>query len=129
MTVKRNQKKQFTMKQDYDYLTDSLFLYSDEEYRYKKSVRITDDLILDFDQDDVPVALELLNASKILHVKKSSLNEPVGLDMQIRVGEDTIKLEGIFLISIHKNEIPKSLNKETPNRANLTASGAHFATA
>lgn len=129
MTVKRNQKKQFTMKQDYDYLTDSLFLYSDEEYRYKKSVRITDDLILDFDQDDVPVALELLNASKILHVKKSSLNEPVGLDMQIRVGEDTIKLEGIFLISIHKNEIPKSLNKETPNRTNLTASGAHFATA
>ncbi|OPY26000.1 MAG: hypothetical protein A4E27_00789 [Methanobacterium sp. PtaU1.Bin242] len=117
------------MKQDYDYLTDSLFLYSDEEYRYKKSVRITADVILDFDQDDVPVALELLNASKILHVKKSSLNEPVGLDMQICVGEDTIKLEGIFFISIHKKEIPKSLNKETPNRTNLTASGAHFATA
>ncbi len=65
--------KHFMMDQDYDYQSDSLLLHITEDYEYKKSVRLEEDIILDFDKNDVPVALELLNASKTLHVKKSSL--------------------------------------------------------
>lgn len=44
------------MKQGYDYRGDSLFLYVDEDYDYKRSIRLTYDVILDFNEEDVPVA-------------------------------------------------------------------------
>ena len=121
--------KQFTMEQDYDYVGDSLFLYVGDDYQYKRSIRLTDDVILDFDDKDVPVALELLNASKLLHVKKSSLKEPVGLDMNICVGEDRIRLEAQIFVLIHKKEISKPLVEEIANKANLAATQVHFAIA
>ena len=47
--------RQFTMEQDY--VGDSLFLHVNEDYQYKRSIRFTDDIILNFDDKDVPVAL------------------------------------------------------------------------
>ncbi|MDO8869529.1 MAG: DUF2283 domain-containing protein [Methanobacteriaceae archaeon] len=121
--------KHFMMDQDYDYQSDSLLLHITEDYEYKKSVRLEEDIILDFDKNDVPVALELLNASKTLHVKKSSLIQPVSLKMNIGVAEDTIKLDATLSFLIHQKQIPKSLNWQTSNDVNLTANEASFATA
>jgi uncharacterized protein YuzE len=129
MIIKSNITKQFTMEQDYDFIGDSLLLYITEKYNYKRSVRLTDDVILDFDDNDMPVALELLNASKILKVKKSSLKKPVGVDMYICVGENRIRLEAKLFVTIHEKEISKPLIEETPNNANLIANEAHFARA
>lgn len=117
------------MDQDYDYQSDSLILHITEDYEYKKSVRLEEDIILDFDKNDVPVALELLNASKTLNVKKSSLIQPVSLKMNIGVAEDIIKLDATFSFLIHQKKIPKSLNWQTCNDVNLTANEASFATA
>lgn len=114
------------MEQDYDYIGDSLIFYINKDYKYKRSVRLTDDVILDFDENDVPVALELLNASKILNVNKSSLKQSVGLDMNIFVGEDRIKLEAKFLVLIHKKPIQKPLVEETANNFNLITTKVHF---
>lgn len=119
--------KQFNMEQDYDYIADSLLFYINEDYKYKRSVRLTDDVILDFDEKDVPVALELLNASKIFNVNKSSLLQPVGLDMNIFVGEDRIKIDAKFFVLIHKKSISKPLVEETANNFNLIANEVHFA--
>lgn len=122
-------KKQFMMEQDYDYQGDSLLFNITEDYKYRKSVRVNDNIIIDFDENDVPVALELLNASKIFHVKKSSLTHPVGIDMRIAVGEDLIRLEAKFRISIHQKPTPLSLNKEVTNDKGLSTCEAHFAEA
>ena len=127
MNKKQKITRTFTnMEQDYDYRGDSLLLYVDEEYNHKKSIRLTDDVILDFDDKDVPVALELLNASKLLNVKKSTLTQPIGLDMHIWVGEDIIKLEAKIFVSIHKKQVPMPLVEETANSANLMANEAYF---
>ncbi|PKL66748.1 MAG: hypothetical protein CVV28_10040 [Methanobacteriales archaeon HGW-Methanobacteriales-1] len=88
-----------------------------------------EDIILDFDKNDVPVALELLNASKTLCVKKSSLIQPVSLKMNIGIAEDIIKLDATFSFLIHQKQIPKSLNWQTSNDVNLAANEASFATA
>ena len=117
------------MNQDYDYQSDSLLLYITDDYEYKKSVRLEDDIILDFDKNDVPVALELLNASNILNVKKSSLIQPVSLNMDIGVGKDIIKLDATFSVLIHQKQIPKSLNWQISNDIKLNANEATFATA
>lgn len=121
--------KRFTMEHDYDVIGDSLFFYVEEDYEYKRSVRLTDDIILDFDIDDVPVALELLNASKILKVNKFSLKGPVGLDMNICIGEDSIKLDAKLRILIHNKKTLKPLIEETVNSTNLSSTQVHFATA
>ena len=120
--------KHFTMEQDYDFVGDSLFFNINQDYEFKRSIRLTDDIILDFNDEDVPVALELLNASKIFNVEKSSLTKPVGLDMSIYIG-DKIKLEAKFFVLIRNNETAKPLIEEVLNNANLTASEAHFANA
>jgi len=73
-----------------------------------RSVRLDDDIILDFDENDAPVALELLNASRHLQVSKSSLIQPIDLDMNIGIGEKIIKLEAHFSVSVHQNDIPTS---------------------
>lgn len=126
---KQKTTRTFTMEQDYDYRGDSLLLYVDEDYKHKKSIRLTDDVILDFDDKDVPVALELLNASKILNVKKSALSQPVGLNMHICVGEDIIKLEAKIFVYIHEKQIQLPLAEEIANNANLIANEAYFARA
>ncbi len=129
MINKQKFKRSFEMEQDYDYRGDSLFLYVGEDYNHKKSIRFTDDIILDFDDNDVPVALELLNASKILNVEKSALKQPMGLDIHIYVGEDVIKLEANFLVSIHKKQVQLPLVEEIANKTNLVTNEAHFARA
>ncbi|KAF5049923.1 DUF2283 domain-containing protein [Methanobacterium subterraneum] len=50
--TKKSLEKQFLMEQDYDYQADSLLLYIKKDYNYKRSVRLDDDIILDFDEND-----------------------------------------------------------------------------
>jgi len=94
-----------------------------------RSVRLDDDIILDFDENDATVALGLLNASRHLQVSKSSLIQPIGLDMSIGIGERIIKLEAHFSVSVHQNDIPRSLNSQIANKTNLFSNEVHFATA
>jgi uncharacterized protein YuzE len=94
-----------------------------------RSVRLDDDIILDFDENDAPVALGLLNASRHLQVSKSSLIQPIGLDINIGIGERIIKLEAHFSVSVHQNDIPRSLNSQIANKTNLFSNEVHFATA
>lgn len=126
MMNKQKFKRSFEMEQDYDYRGDSLFLYVDEDYNHKKSIRIIDDIIMDFDNNDIPVAIELLNASKMLNIKKSALKQPIRLDINIHVGKDVIKLEANFLISIHKKQVQMPLVEEIANKTNLVANETHF---
>ncbi|GAB6056360.1 DUF2283 domain-containing protein [Methanobacterium alkalithermotolerans] len=120
---------QFTMDQDYDYAADSLLLYITEDYEYQKSLRLDDDIILDFDKNDVPVALELLNASKTLRVNKSSLLQPIAINMQVCIGKEKIRLDASFSVFVHQKLIPKDLNWQVSNDINLTETKSQFATA
>jgi hypothetical protein len=46
----KNIEQSFNMDYDYDYQNDSLFLYITDDYGYKQSLRLDEDIILDFDQ-------------------------------------------------------------------------------
>lgn len=60
-----NTKKSFKTNHDYDVENDSLFIYITDDYVYDKSLRLDKDVILDFDENKVPVALELLHVQVI----------------------------------------------------------------
>ena len=51
---------------DYDHKGDSLFIHCVNPYEYDVSLELDNDVILDFDIDGKPVAVEFLNASKYL---------------------------------------------------------------
>ncbi len=57
--------KMDSMVSDYDYQSDILYLHKELGYQYKESVEMGDNIILDLDIKDIPVAVEILDASKV----------------------------------------------------------------
>ena len=119
-------KNSFEMNQDYDAQNDSLFLYIIDDYVYKRSLRLDKDLILDFDENNVPVALEILHASKRLNTSKLNLRQPIGLNMEIVIARDFIHIKADFTIVIKNESTPLDLDVEGENSINLPSQEAHF---
>lgn len=64
------------MKFEYDRDADAAYLYLEyplKDAQVKKTVSVTDDIIVDFDEKGKMLGVEILNASKVL--KKKSLIE------------------------------------------------------
>ena len=109
----------FAMDQDYDYQNDSLFLYIEDEHEYKESIELGNNIILDFDKYYVPVALEILDASKILGIEKFILKKGFKLQMQIRINADSISIQATFKVFKHQKLINTPVNATIPNNMNI----------
>lgn len=81
------------MKLDYDFENDILYMYGGE--KAKDSIQI-DDFVIDFSSDDKIVAIEILNASKILSklsetiIKKEMLLKMKNAEMSIYQGKELV---------------------------------------
>jgi uncharacterized protein YuzE len=122
-------KNEFDINHDYDVQNDSLFLYVTDDYTYKHSLRLDKDIILNFDENNVPVALEILHASHILDANKFDLTKPMGLNMEIVIGKDFIRIKADFTIIIRNKPTPLDLDIAGKNSINLPSQKAHFAKA
>jgi uncharacterized protein YuzE len=120
---------QFKLIKEYDTRSDTLYLRIINEYKYKESIEIKDNIILDFDEDNVPVALEILDAHKFFGVEKYSLKQPVGINMNIEVGEEKIHIKASFTFILHQKEFKKPVEVDTVNDIELPATVTNFATA
>ncbi len=118
----------FKMINEYDTQSDTLYLRVVYPYQYSESIELGDNIILDFDKNNVPVALEILDASKFFHVKQYVLRN-FGLDMNIQIKKDKINLKSkfIFFIRNKKEEVP--LNVGTVNDIELPAIQTNYALA
>lgn len=114
------------MNLDYDIQNDSLFLYIEDDYTYDKSLRLNKDIIIDFDENKVPVALEILHASKLFEVNRSDLKNPISLDMEIIIGKDYIRIKADFIILTRNKVTPLDLDIEGVNSINIPSQEAHF---
>ncbi|WP_407393609.1 DUF2283 domain-containing protein [Methanobrevibacter sp.] len=76
----------------YDYEYDLIDITIDESSKYKKSIEITNGVILDLDENDFPAALEIISASKILDIEKQYLISP-NIDLAIVSSEELICIE------------------------------------
>lgn len=124
--MKNSVNERVRMDYDYDYQNDSLFLYVNEDYEYKKSLRLDEDLILDFDKDNVPVALEILHASKRFRTDRSKLKNPIALKMDIEIGEKSIQIKADFKIIIRNKDTSLILNAEGENSINVPSIATQF---
>jgi uncharacterized protein YuzE len=122
----------FEIKSRYEHHFDTLAIRITEPYKYKESVELEEGVILDFNDDNVPVALEILNASKVLNVPKYSLNNPMqnmSIRLEVDVNEKTIILNATFEVRIHNNEQTYSVESFTSNNSHIPNLNAELATA
>jgi len=88
----------------YDNEIDALFIHNKKEYIYDSSIELDHDIILDYDHDGIPVAIELLNTSKIFKVPKNSLKTIDNVHIYVKVTEKSILLELNFDVCLNNKK-------------------------
>jgi pectate lyase len=92
-------------------------------------LRLDKDIILDFNKNNIPVAMEILHASKRLKIDKVNLKDLMGLNMNIEVGKDHIHIKAAFNIIIRNKSKPLEFHAEGENSINLPSTETNFAAA
>lgn len=98
----------------YDFAFDLVDFSCEREFKFKRSVKLGEGMFLDFDENDLPVSLELIGASKILGVHRKHLNNPK-FKVQVAISENSIKTEISVQYSIHQEQFEVKVEKEVSN--------------
>ena len=109
----------FELDYNYDSSCDVLVLKVKRDFTYAKTVEMDVGVLLDFDINNLPISLEILDASKIFKVPKGSLNNPSSFNMKVCVNEDSIKIDvRMRLLNEYHHENTK-LDSLVNNYANI----------
>jgi len=102
--------KEKVMGIDYDNENDILFAFLDDEYYkdYEYSEIINGSVHIDLDKNNVPIGVELSDASKNFKTKKLYLKNILSGTIYISISEKQIELSINLLITLHNK--PLSLN-------------------
>ena len=109
----------FELDYSYDSSCDVLVVKVKRDFTYAKTVEMDVGVLLDFDINNLPISLEILDASKIFKVPKCSLNNPSSFNMKVCVNEDSIKIDvRMRLLNEYHHENTK-LDSLVNNYANI----------
>ncbi len=112
------------LKYMYDYSSDVFGVKVKNDFIYHETVELEDGVLLDFDKNDVPVSLEIMDASKRFNIPKSSLNDLKFFNMTVVVDNKFITINVVIGVLIHNNENKQILESFTVNKygiPNITA--------
>ena len=113
------------LKYMYDYSSDVFGVKVKNDFIYHETVELEDGVLLDFDKNDVPVSLEIMDASKRFNIPKSSLNDLKFFNMTVVVVDNKfITINVVIGVLIHNNENKQILESFTVNKygiPNITA--------
>lgn len=104
---------------DYDYKSDSLFIYCVNHYEYEVSLELNNDVVLDLDVGGKPVAFEFLNASKVFGLDKSYFKNLVKISIQSKITVDAINLKVQLIALVHNKNQVFDINRVTSNLNNV----------
>lgn len=111
------------LKYMYDYSSDVFGVKVKNDFIYHETVELEDGVLLDFDKNNVPVSLEIMDASKRFNIPKSSLNDLKFFNMTV-VDNKFITINVVIGVLIHNNENKQILESFTVNKygiLNITA--------
>ena len=109
----------FELDYSYDSSCDVLVVKVKRDFTYAKTVEMDVGVLLDFDINNVPISLEILDASKIFKVPKCSLNNPSSFNMKVCVNEDSIKIDVIMEVLVDYHQKNTKLDSLVNNYANI----------
>lgn len=99
-----NKIKTFNLKYSYDIEVDSIHIKITDDYKYAESLEFEEGIILDFSDEGVPVALEILDISELFSVKKECFNNIDDINITITINNASISLNLLIEI-LSNNEI------------------------
>ena len=127
--MKENINNSFEVDYRYDYAYDVLAIKVNRPFKYNKTVEMDEGVLLDFDDDNIPVSLEILDASKRLNVPKYSLKKLIDFKMSISVDDKSICVCARFKVMLHNSEQNPILESFTSNYSNIPSMETEFAAA
>lgn len=104
------------LKYMYDYSSDVFGVKVKNDFIYHETVELEDGVLLDFDKNNVPVSLEIMDASKRFNIPKSSLNDLKFFNMTVVVDNKFITINVVIGVLIHNNENKQILESFTVNK-------------
>jgi uncharacterized protein YuzE len=114
---------------DYDYDCDIFTITKKEKYDYKTSLELEEGIILDFDTNNTPVSLEILDASKVFNIKeKQYLTNFKDVHMSIIINEDLINIEVKISTMIHQKTKVNVFDSKIINNINAPVMNSELAT-
>ena len=116
---KKGNENSFEVTYKYDLSSDILGIKVKRDFIYNETVEIKEGLLLDFDKDNVPVSLEIHDASKLFNIPKHSLKKPFLFNMDIAVNEKFITLIISVGFLIYNKENKQIIEEYTLNRYNI----------
>lgn len=119
--------KKFHVNTEYDYKYDIYSITVDENFIFKKSLELEDGVILDFNEDGIPISIEILDISERLDLSKHLLNNAT-INMEINCNPDILKVEISFFYKVHEMEMEKSIDSKLANNFNIPDMHTELAT-
>lgn len=114
----------------YDPHFDVLGIRVVDDYKYKESVELEEGIILDFDENNSPVALEILDASKVLKIsKKQFLDKKTCIHMNICISDEVILVKLTVSIEIHNRKASMPIDLSAINNINAPVMQTELLTA
>ncbi len=98
-----NQIKTFNLKYSYDIEVDSIHIKITDDYKFHESLELEDGIILDFSDEGIPVALEILDISDLFSVKKDCFNNIEDINITIAITNSSISLN-LLIEVLNDNE-------------------------
>lgn len=109
----------FAVDYKYDSSADVLAVKVKRDFSYHETIEMDEGILLDFDVDNVPISLEILDASKRFNVPKYSLHNLFSFNMNVCVNDDCIKIDVTIGVSIHNKQKDSVLSSLINNYANI----------
>ena len=111
-------RKEFKVNTDYDYSLDIFTITVDEEFEFNHSLEIDDGVILDFDKDNIPISIEILDISKRLSIKKQEVRSST-ISMKIICTPEILEVSIVFLYEVHDEIFEKTIDSKLVNIFNI----------
>ncbi len=110
----------------YDFEFDIMDMKVPEKGKYKESIQLDTGIYLDFDENNYPINLEILEASKLLKIDKQYLTNPE-LKVNIQINKNVIKVHVWIFYKIHDKKMSNDFNKEIINNFQVPDMEANLA--
>ena len=98
---------------------DSIFIKITENYKYQESLELEDGIILDFSEEGIPVALEILDISNLFSVKKDCFNNIENINITIAITNSSISLNLLMELLINNEKIDQPFSTVAKNIINV----------
>jgi uncharacterized protein YuzE len=105
----------------YDCEYDRLTIRAKDEYNYENTLELGNGILLDFNINNIPVALDIFDASKLFNVTKLSLKNIKDINMNIIISKEKINVNLKIDMNIHNKLTHKFINESVINNINAPA--------